>query len=67
MPLSWNEIEDRALKFSREWVTESAERAEAKSFWDAFFNVFGISRKRVPSSEQCIILFPGRFCPSQLK
>lgn len=52
MPLSWNEIKDRALKFSREWAEESSEDAEAKSFWDAFFNVFGVSRRRVATFEQ---------------
>lgn len=29
MPLSWNEIKDRALRFSREWTQESSEDAEA--------------------------------------
>jgi hypothetical protein len=52
MPLSWNEIKDRALKFTREWADESSEDAEAKSFWDAFFNVFGVSRRRVATFEQ---------------
>ena len=47
MPLSWNEIRDRALAFSREWADAESERAEAQSFWNDFFNVFGISRKRV--------------------
>lgn len=47
MPLSWNEIRDRALTFSREWTGECSEDAEAKSFWDSFFNVFGITRRRV--------------------
>jgi len=47
MPLSWNEIKTRSLAFSKEWQQESAEDAEAKSFWDNFFNVFGISRKAV--------------------
>ena len=51
MPLSWNEIKDRALAFSKEWADESSEDAEAKSFWDAFFNVFGITRRRVASFE----------------
>ena len=37
MPLSWNEIRDRALTFSREWADESSEDAEAKCFWDSFF------------------------------
>ncbi|NOS73979.1 MAG: class I SAM-dependent DNA methyltransferase, partial [Methyloglobulus sp.] len=52
MPLSWNEIKDRALKFTHEWADESSEDAEAKSFWDAFFNVFGVSRRRVATFEQ---------------
>ncbi len=52
MPLSWNEIKDRALKFSKEWSGETREQAEAKSFWDDFFNVFGISRRRVATFEE---------------
>lgn len=52
MPLSWNEIKSRALSFSREWEQESSEDAEAKSFWDAFFNIFGITRKRIASFEE---------------
>lgn len=51
MSLSWNEIRDRALKFSREWEHEISEDAEAKSFWDGFFNIFGISRRRVATFE----------------
>jgi type I restriction-modification system DNA methylase subunit len=52
MALSWNEIKDRALKFSKEWADESREHAEAKSFWDDFFNVFGITRRRVATFEE---------------
>ncbi len=44
MQLGWNEIKQRAVQFSREWTDESREAAEAKSFRDAFFNVFGIPR-----------------------
>ncbi|MDP9196425.1 MAG: N-6 DNA methylase [Pseudomonadota bacterium] len=51
MPLSWNEIKDRALAFSREWESETSEDAEAKSFWDGFFSVFGVSRRRMASFE----------------
>ncbi len=51
MPLSWNEIRDRAMAFTREWSEECSEDAEAKSFWDAFFHVFGIHRRRVASFE----------------
>ena len=52
MPLSWNEIKTRATVFANEWKNEVSEDAEAKSFWDDFFNVFGISRRRVASFEQ---------------
>lgn len=51
MALSWNEIKDRAVKFSKEWADTTSEDAEAKSFLDAFFDVFGISRKRVGTFE----------------
>jgi hypothetical protein len=52
MPLSWNEIKDRAIRFSKEWETETSEDAEAKTFWDDFFNVFGISRRKIASFEK---------------
>ena len=60
MPLSWNEIKDRALKFSRDWADETAEDAEAKSFLDAFFDVFGVPRKRVATFEQRVKKIDGR-------
>lgn len=44
--LSWNEIKTRAVAFSKEWENEGYEDGEAKSFLDAFFNVFGVSRRR---------------------
>ena len=52
MVLSWNEIKDRALMFSKEWADETKERAEKDSFWNDFFNVFGISRRRVATFEE---------------
>jgi hypothetical protein len=60
MPLSWKEIKDRALTFSREWAEEFSEDAEAKSFLDAFFNVFGVPRKRVATFEQRVKKLDGR-------
>ncbi|MDP3929211.1 MAG: class I SAM-dependent DNA methyltransferase [Bacteroidota bacterium] len=51
MALSWNEIKDRALKFSKEWAETSNEDANAKPFLVEFFNVFGISSKRVSTFE----------------
>ena len=51
MVLSWNEIKDRALNFSKEWAETSNEEADAKPFLVEFFNVFGISSKRVSTFE----------------
>ncbi|NEU09785.1 class I SAM-dependent DNA methyltransferase [Flavihumibacter sp. R14] len=51
MALSWNEIKERAVTFSKEWEDTYNEEAEAKSFIEAFFNVFGITRKRVGTFE----------------
>lgn len=49
--ITLNEIRNRALAFSKEWEREVNEDAEAKSFWDGFFDVFGMSRRRVASFE----------------
>lgn len=51
MALSWNEIKARAIEFSKEWENDFNEHAEAKSFMDAFFNVFGVPRRRVATFE----------------
>lgn len=51
MTLSWNEIKDRALKFSKEWEDTHNEEADAKPFLDAFFNVFGITRRKIGTFE----------------
>ena len=51
MPLSWNEIKSRALQFSKEWNNTTNEEADAKPFLDAFFDVFGITRKKIGTFE----------------
>lgn len=52
MPISLNEIRKRATEFSKEWENVADERAEAQTFWNNFFNVFGVSRKRVATFEK---------------
>jgi hypothetical protein len=52
MPLSWNEIRQRALRFSDTWKNESRESAERQTFWNEFFEVFGVSRRAVASYEE---------------
>lgn len=51
MALSWNEIKDRALRFSKEWADTANEEADAKPFLVEFFNVFGITSKRISTFE----------------
>lgn len=52
MALSWNEIKDRALKFTNEWEGETRERAEKDTFWNDFFHIFGITRRRLATFEE---------------
>ncbi|MCP2045051.1 DNA methyltransferase [Pontibacter sp. HSC-36F09] len=51
MALSWNEIKDRAARFTKEWENTHKEEADAKPFLIDFFNVFGISQKKVGTFE----------------
>ena len=59
MPLSWNEIKSRALSFSREWADAADEASQAKPFWIAFFEIFGITNKRVATFEHAVKKFGG--------
>jgi hypothetical protein len=61
MPISWNEIRHNALAFAKEWADESDERAEAKTFWDEFFRVFGIKRRTVASFEEPVKKLTGNW------
>lgn len=54
MPLSWNEIRNNAHHFAREWADADSERADAQTFWNEFFEVFGIPRKRVAIFEKTV-------------
>ncbi len=52
MPLPWPEIRDKAIAFSREWKDAESEQAEAQTFWNEFFAVFGVPRRRVATFEE---------------
>ena len=54
MPLSWNEIKTRANSFSKHWADAANEDSEAKPFLIDFFEVFGITNKRVASFEHAV-------------
>ena len=59
MPLSWNEIKSRALTFSRTWADAAHEDSQGKPFWIDFFEIFGITNKRVASFEHAVKKLPG--------
>ena len=61
MPLSWNEIRHRAIAFSNEWTGVTSERAEKQTFWNEFFNVFGIRRRVVASFEEPVKKISGDY------
>lgn len=44
--LSWPEIRGRATAFARDWEGVTSERAEAQTFWNEFFEIFGVDRRR---------------------
>ncbi len=49
--LSWNEVRDRAIRLTQDWAGARSERADKQTFWNEFFNVFGIRRASVASFE----------------
>jgi hypothetical protein len=49
--ISWNEIKHNALLFSRSWQDVTSEQAEKQTFWNEFFQIFGISRRLVATFE----------------
>jgi len=57
MPLSWNEIRKRATSFAKRWQDAADENSQAKPFLIDFFEVFGITDKRVASFEHAVKKF----------
>lgn len=51
-PLSLREMQSRARAFASDWKGESRENAESQSWWNDFFNIFGVARREVASYER---------------
>ncbi len=51
MRLSWNEVRTRAATFAENWRDASYEKGETQSFYNAFFEVFGVRRRSVARFE----------------
>ncbi len=52
MRLSWNQIRARAARFAEEWKHARYERGESQTFYNEFFEVFGVTRRRVATFEE---------------
>jgi len=42
MPHSWNGICHRAIQFAHNWAGTRSEAAEKQTFWNEYFDVFGL-------------------------
>ena len=52
MRLSWNEVRARAAAFAEEWRDAAYEKGETQSFYNAFFDIFGVQLRKVARFEQ---------------
>lgn len=59
MRLDWNEVRARASRFVQEWGDAHYEKGETQSFYNDFFEVFGVPRRRVASFERRVNVGPG--------
>src|ERR1022692_1499870 len=61
MQLSWKEIRHNAVKFAQDNKGASSESAEKQTFWNDFFEVFGVPRKRVATFEVPVLKTSGNY------
>lgn len=59
MRLSWNEIKARAAQFARDFADATRERSDAQTFFNEFFEVFGLKRRRVAYFEHAVTKYGG--------
>ncbi len=59
--LSWNAITDRAVLFARDWSIATREQADKQTFWNEFFDIFGVSRRTVASFEEPVRRLRGTY------
>lgn len=52
MRLSWQEIRARAAAFAKDWADEGYEKGQPQLFYRDFFEIFGMSVRRVASFEE---------------
>ena len=55
MRLSWNDIRPRAASFAQKWADAGYEKGETHSFYDDFFEIFGVQRRSVARYEDHVL------------
>jgi hypothetical protein len=51
MRRSWDEVKRQASRFTEEWKDAHYEKGETQSFYNDFFEIFGVKRRQVSSYE----------------
>ena len=60
MRLSWNEIRVRAAEFADKWKDAAYEKGETQSFYNDFFQIFGVERRSVARYEEHVAKLDNR-------
>ncbi len=60
MHLSWSEMRNRAAAFAEEWKDARYEKSETQSFYNEFFEIFGVRRRRVATYEAYVAKLDNR-------
>ena len=60
MRLSWNEVRARAAALAHEWRDAAYEKGETQSFYNEFFEVFGVRRRTVARYEEHVAKLDNR-------
>jgi hypothetical protein len=53
------EIIERSIQFSKDWGTAHRENSDKQTFWNEFFHVFGVERKKVAKFEETVKKYGG--------
>ncbi|MCC5997272.1 MAG: class I SAM-dependent DNA methyltransferase [Oceanicaulis sp.] len=60
MRLDFREVRVRAARFAEDWAHAHYEKGETQTFYNEFFEIFGVSRRRVATYEQRVKLLDNR-------
>lgn len=51
-PIGWNEMRARATQFAKDWAGAFYEKGDTQTFYNEFFNIFGLTRRDVAVYEK---------------